>query len=122
MQPNYNANRAKPFPSSCGEGGRRPPVCRTGRDEKELTMTQKKFKKVAALIMGIPRNGWSASKCGSPLIMQAAFAATASSKKIASSGSAVRAIFSSVENKSEYASIFQFVSVFQSVCIGLRLS
>ena len=42
------------------------------------------FKNSTALIIGIPRKGWSASKSGSPVIMQAACAVKANSRNMSS--------------------------------------
>ena len=50
-------------------------------------MLQKFIKKSLALKIGIPRKGWSVSKCGSPVMMHEACDAMASSRIMLSSGS-----------------------------------
>lgn len=75
---------------------------------------QNTFMKSAADKIGMPRNGWSVSRCGSPEIMHKACDATANSKNMLSSGSLLALIFSAIEKGLAYFSISSTTSTLSS--------
>lgn len=79
-----------------------------------MKQIQNSLKKSDAEYMGMPLNGWSVRKCGSPEMIQSALAARASSKNRLSSGSVLAFMCSEAENVTAYRSTSFIISILSS--------